>query len=199
MTKPLTYAISSGEATDSNFEAARLRLIEQASMLAENSVTYFQIREKQLAASNLYSLATDVCRVLEGSQTRLLINDRSDIAASVGAFGIHLASNSLSAKLVKKCFGDKLAIFVSTHTTDEIGRAVDDGADAVVFGPVFPTPGKSETIGIEGLREAVLQNNNVPIIALGGIDAENCGMVMRAGATGVAGIRSFSDPSLVGS
>jgi thiamine-phosphate diphosphorylase len=192
MSQPISYAISSGEATDQDFETARIRITDQAKMLAEYRVSYFQIREKRLSASNLYRLAEDTVRRLEGSSTRLLINDRADIAAAVGAFGIHLTETSLPAKMVKQSFGDNLAIFVSTHSSKQIRDAELAGASVAVFGPIFPTPGKSQLAGLEKLSFAV-KETNLPVLALGGVDDENFYSVMDVGAAGVAGIRIFAD------
>lgn len=196
MTVPFTYAISSGVATDSNFEGSRSRLIEQVKMLAVHEVSFFQIREKNLSARNLHTLAADCARVLENTGTRLLVNDRADIAASVGAFGVHLASNSLPVNVVRDGFGNKLAVFVSTHSSNEVENAFAAGAGAVVFGPIFPTPGKSDLVGLDKLR-AITESSEVPVIAIGGFDHENCRSAINAGAAGIAGIRAFADAESV--
>lgn len=190
MIRPLLYAISSGDASDLEFDRSRTRIIQQAKMLAEQRVTYFQIREKRLSGRNLYELSDRVASVLRDSETRLLINDRADIAVAVGAYGVHLTSSSLPIEAVRSSFGTSIAIFVSTHTIDEVRNAAD--ADAIVYGPVFSTPGKPNVVGIEGLRD-VVKVSKVPVLALGGIDAENCRSVLEAGAAGVAAIRAFVD------
>lgn len=192
MSRPISYAISSGEATDQDFETARIRITDQAEMLAEHRVSYFQIREKRLSASNLHRLAEDTVRRLKRSSTRLLINDRADIAATVGAFGVHLTETSLPAKMVKQGFGENLAIFVSTHSSQQIREAELAGASMVVFGPVFPTPGKLQLAGLEKLTVAV-KESKLPVLALGGVDNENFYSVIDVGASGVAGIRTFAD------
>jgi len=160
-------------------------------MLSDLGVSHFQIREKNLSASNLYKLSGEVAKVLRDTATRLFINDRADIALAIGAYGVHLTGNSMSAKLVRQTYGSSLSVFVSTHGIGEVMQARNANADAVVFGPVFSTPGKSEAVGIEALTATVEGSTELPIIALGGIDHNNCRSVLEAGAAGVAGIRCF--------
>lgn len=195
---PITYAISSGEAADSDLESSSKRIVDQARMLARFEVSHFQIREKRLSASNLYKLSLEVAGALSGSRTRLLINDRADIAMAIGAYGVHLASNSLPIEYVRRSFGTEFNVFVSTHSIDDVRRAAIAGADAVVFGPIFSTPAKSEFVGLVGLENAVNEQFGIPIIALGGVDSENCRSAINAGASGVAGIRAFADHDSVG-
>jgi len=191
--RPITYAITEGRAVDLNFEQSSNAIVEQARMLSDLGVSHFQIREKNLSASNLYKLSVNVANVLRDTETQLLINDRADIAVAIGAYGVHLATNSMPAKLVRQTFGSRVSIFVSTHNTDEVYKAIEAEAEAAVFGPIFSTPGKSDLIGIRTLETVVSDATVFPIIALGGIDHNNCRSVIEAGAAGVAGIRCFAD------
>ena len=146
----------------------------------------------------LYSLAAGVAGITRGSQTQLLINDRSDVAAAAGAHGVHLASDSLSPAVVRSAFGDDFLIGVSTHSAAEALAAREGGADFVVFGPVFVTPSKQqygEPQGLKELEQVASTLDAFPVLALGGVTVERVSDCLQAGAGGVASISMFSDPS----
>ncbi len=132
----------------------------------------------------------------QGSATRLLVNDRADIARAAGADGVHLTTQSLSASVVRRCFGSELLVGVSTHSLAEVCAAESEGADFAVFGPVFETPSKARyggPLGLTRLAEAARTVAPFPVIALGGVTRDNASECLRAGARGVAGIRLFAD------
>lgn len=152
-----------------------------------------QIREPDLAARDLYFLTKAVTERLRGRGTRVLVNDRADIAASVGA-GVHLTTRSLTAEVVRAAFGPDILIGVSTHNQQEAQAAERGGADFIVFGPVFETPAKAkygEPVGPAALHR-VAADSNIPVIALGGINPTNCQQALDAGAAGIAGISMFT-------
>jgi thiamine-phosphate pyrophosphorylase len=195
----LIYLITSGEttqATNVRSEAfARLLALTTAAVRAR--VPLIQLREKNLKASILYELTTRAARLTRGSATRLLVNDRADIARAARADGVHLATRSLEARIVRRAFGNEFLIGVSTHTLSEALEARDHGADFATFGPVFETPSKrayGEPVGLEKLDEAARALSPFPLIALGGITLENAPQAIRAGASGIAAIRLLSDP-----
>ena len=100
-----------------------------------------QIRERDLSAKDLFLLARRVARSARSHNARLLINDRADVAASLGA-GVHLTARSMKAEVVRKAFGPEMLIGVSTHSMKEALEAESGGADFIVFGPVFETVSK---------------------------------------------------------
>jgi len=156
-----------------------------------------QLREKNLTTNVLYELAALSVEITRGTETRLVINDRADVARAAGADGVHLAVNSLAVRVVRRAFGPDFLIGVSTHSFAEAQLARDGGADFAVFGPVFDTPSKRAygvPLGLESLREAAQKLSPFPLIALGGITNENAPDALRAGAFGVAAIRLFSEP-----
>ena len=170
-------------------------------MLIETAVaarlSLIQLREKNLSASALYELTRRAAVLTAQSSTRLLVNDRADIAMAAGADGVHLTSHSLETGVVRATFGEEFLIGVSTHSIEEARRARDGGADFAVYGPIFETPAKSALglpLGVDNLREAALALNPFCLIALGGITPENAALSFEAGAIGVAAIRTFSDP-----
>jgi thiamine-phosphate pyrophosphorylase len=172
-------------------------LVESA-VLAK--VDLVQLREKNLTARALYELAARAADLTRGTSTRLLVNDRADLARAANASGVHLTTQSLDTAVVRRSFGDDFLIGVSTHNVDEVSSARNAEADFVVFGPLFATPSKQsygEPVGLERLRQAVSQVAPFPVLALGGIGLGEVSECFRAGAAGIAGIGLFSDRSRV--
>jgi thiamine-phosphate pyrophosphorylase len=164
----------------------------EAAVAAEISLV--QLREKSLSARVLYELATRAAATTRGTATRLLVNDRFDIARAAGADGVQLTTHSLPAKVVRSICGDDFLIGVSTHSLEEGFNARAEGADFIVFGPVFETPSKQvygEPQGLDKLREVTKALEGLPVIAIGGINRENADECYRAGAAGIAAIRLF--------
>jgi thiamine-phosphate pyrophosphorylase len=151
------------------------------------------VREKDLSAKDLYALTADLRELTRKTGTLLIVNDRIDVALATRADGVHLGWQSLPVERVREIVGPDRLIGVSTHSADEARRSRDAGADYVTFGPVFATPSKEglvEPQGLEGVRRAA-ENLRIPLVGLGGIDPANAADVLRAGADGVAAIRSL--------
>lgn len=147
-----------------------------------------QLREKDLGGRALLELARALRAVTAAAGVRLYINDRVDVALAVGADGVHLGGRSLAVPDVR-ALAPTLSIAVSTHTRAEVEAAAAARADFAVFGPVFATPSKPGFhTGVGPLKEVVALG--VPVLALGGVDAENARSCILAGASGVACIRS---------
>lgn len=147
-----------------------------------------QLREKDLGGRDLLALARALRSVTAEAGAALFINDRVDVALAVGADGVHLGRTSLSISDVRG-LAPRLQIGCSTHTWDDVADAAAARADFVVFGPVFATPSKPNfVVGIAELRQVV--SLGIPVLALGGIDAQNAYSCAVAGASGVACIRS---------
>jgi thiamine-phosphate pyrophosphorylase len=196
--KPISYLITSGQTTAAttsstkNFQAI-LQLIEAA--VAAN-IDLIQVREKNLTTKVLYELVAGAAEVTRSTATKLLVNDRTDVAASAGADGVHLTTQSLPASVVRKSFGDDFLIGVSAHSLAEAREARDARADFVVFGPVFPTPSKEKygpPMGLEQLKHVCAALTGFPVLAIGGVTEDNFPDCLNAGAQGVAAIRMFSD------
>lgn len=188
--KPIIYPITSGV---SKTPDDVLPLIEAA---VAAKVPLFQIREKSLPPRVLYELVECAARITHGTGTRLLVNDRSDVARAAGAAGVHLTTQSLPAAVVRKIYGPEFLIGVSTHSLDEARVAQLGGADFVVFGPVFETESKrvfGEPVGLEALAAVTRELPDFPVLAIGGLTVENAGECFAAGASGVAAIRLLND------
>jgi thiamine-phosphate pyrophosphorylase len=153
-------------------------------------VDMIQIREKDLPARELVELVCQVRDLASGTQTRILVNDRLDVAIATGIQGVHLPANGLPNASVRP---HVRLLGVSTHTLQEAINAERAHSDFIVFGPIFDTPGKT-AVGIEALREITSQVK-IPVLAIGGITPENSKQVLAAGAAGIAGIRLFQQPT----
>jgi thiamine-phosphate pyrophosphorylase len=195
---PASYLVSPGATTPETTPAGEdfRRVLALVRAAVEARVDLIQLREKLLRPRVLYELAARSADITRATGTRLLVNDRADIASACGADGVHLAARSLEARVVRESFGSEFLIGISTHTLEEATAARDGGADLIVFGPVFDTPSKREfgsPAGLARLREVARAVAPLPVFAIGGITRENAPQVIRAGARGVAAIRLFGD------
>lgn len=192
--KPITYLITRGEATSENFASAKGQILDIISLAVDEGVSMIQIREKQLSAHLLCGLTESVVAITRHSPTKVLVNDRADIALACGADGVHLTADSIPAKVIRGVFPEGFLIGSSTHSLEDINASIVDGVDFVVPAPVYPTPGKGEPIGLERLTKMISSTAPFPVLALGGVDMTNYGDVLSAGASGFAAIRAMNDP-----
>lgn len=152
-----------------------------------------QLREKDLGAGALRSLAREVLAVTRPAGAVLLINDRVDVALAVQADGVHLAGHSLPAAEARALLGPDRYLAASTHDLAEATAALTGGCNFVTFGPVFPTPSKTHygpPVGLQRLREACAALTPFPLFALGGVEPNNAAECRTAGAAGVSVIRA---------
>jgi len=166
-------------------------LLAHAARAVAGGVDMIQVREKDLAALELLDLVCRVRDIAAGTRCKVLVNGRLDVALVAGIDGVHLPGDGLPAAQVRP---HVRMLGVSTHTVDEAIQAERDGADYIVFGPVFETPGKI-AVGVEALRR-VAEAVRIPVLAIGGITVGNTEAVLHAGAAGVAGIRMFGSGSI---
>ncbi len=199
LSKPILYLITRG-ATDetTTMESAEFhQLLGQFSAAITAGIQLIQIREKRLTARVLFELTSRAVSITQGTATRVLVNDRADVAAAAGADGVHLTTQSLEATVVRQAFGERLLIGSSTHSVEEARRARDAGADFIVFGPVFESTAKKKygpPVGLQALTGVARKLAPFPVIALGGISIKNAAECLCAGASGIAGISLFSEP-----
>lgn len=165
-------------------------LLALAREAARAGVDRVQVREKDLGGRALRALVGDVVAATEGTTTRVLVNGRPDVAVAAGAHGIQLPEDGLPVSATKRAFPG-LEVGASRHSVEGARRAEDEGADFVLLGPIFATPGKEErALGVGPLSEAA-RRLRIPVHAVGGIDPENARLVREAGAAGLAAIRVF--------
>ena len=185
-------------------------LTQKIEEIAGAGVDWVQIREKDLTAGELASLTQKSLRIAARSSaksscaTRILVNDRLDVAVAERAGGVHLGEKSLpvayakrlvESALRKRAVDKSFLIGVSCHSLEAAQAAPHDGADYLFFGPVFPTPSKAsygEPQGLTRLAE-LCRSVSIPVLAIGGITPENANSCLQAGAAGLAAIRLFQD------
>jgi thiamine-phosphate pyrophosphorylase len=202
LSKPILCLITRGAstATTTRDSPECQQILAQVSGAVAAGIELIQLREKCLTARVLFELVEQSAALTHGSATRLLVNDRADIAAAAGAGGVHLTTRSIDAKTIRRTFGDNLLIGSSTHSLAEAEIARAGGADFVVFGPVFATPSKENFGSPTGLGELERVAKDLapfPVLALGGVDVTNAHDCLRAGASGIAGISLFQDPDRI--
>jgi thiamine-phosphate diphosphorylase len=150
-------------------------------------VTVFQYRHKRGTRRAIYEASLSLARTAREANALFLVNDHADIAFAVDADGVHLGQEDLPIEQARKILGSGKLIGISTHSSEQAGEAERSGADYIGFGPLFPTATKDagETQGLQRLSH-IRQSVSLPVIAIGGINRENAGDVIRAGADGVA-------------
>jgi thiamine-phosphate pyrophosphorylase len=198
LSKPISYLITNGLMTVAPSTEDFTRLLELISAAVDARISLIQLREKSMSARALYELTARAAELTAGTETKLLVNDRADIARAAGAAGVHLTSRSLPAAIVRAAFGAEFLIGVSTHSLAEARRARDEGADFAVLGPVFETISKrsyGDPLGLAKFKEAASELAPFPVLALGGVSLENARDCLQAGAAGIAGISLFDEPS----
>lgn len=173
----------------------RSALIAQVVRLARDGVDYVQLREKDMSEADLVALAQAAGQAIRqnGQHTSLLLNGTPSLAQWARADGVHLSSTNFAQNLQTH---HGLLVSASCHTLADVRRA-REFADLALFGPVFEKRVQGEEVaagsGIDMLREACKVAGDMPVLALGGVDAANTELCMAAGAAGVAGIRLFAD------
>jgi thiamine-phosphate pyrophosphorylase len=158
-----------------------------------SGVDMVQIREKDLAVRDLLALCRRVIALPNRGRSKIIINDRADVALACGADGIHLPNDSISPGALRRIVPPRFTIGVSCHTPEAVVRAAAEGADFVVYGPVFTPLSKATSapaVGLDSLR-ATVRLVDIPVLALGGMTFLNARLCIAAGAAGIAGISLF--------
>ncbi len=184
----IIYLITDGEITGENYAKTSRKTLDLIKRAVAAKISLIQIREKQLSTKLVFELALQAAKITKKSTTKLLINDRADIALAVNADGVHLTANSLSAEIIRANFPRDFIIGVSTHSLEKAEIAKNQGADFATFSPIFHSPNKGAPVGLDALREVCTKLKPFPIIALGGIDETNYHEVLQI-ADGFAAIR----------
>lgn len=154
-----------------------------------------QLRERDLPTSELLRLAQQIRAITSQRAVSLIINDRVDLMLALNLDGVHLRANSLPVAVVRRMAGADRLIGLSTHSLAEVRQANRDGADYVVFGPIFDTPSKRQfgsPVGLEQLAEAC-SLSAIPVFAIGGVTGASAPDVLRAWSHGIAVIGSILD------
>jgi thiamine-phosphate pyrophosphorylase len=174
------------------------RLCDEA---IDAGIDLIQIRERDLEAGMLRDLAGRVASRARGTMTRVVVNDRADVALASGASGVHLRSDGPSVARVRALgglsgsSGSPWIVGRSVHASAEAAASAD--ADYLLFGTVFPSASKgagAPVAGVPALRDAVAASGATPVLAIGGITPAAVAACRAAGAAGVAAIGVFLPP-----
>jgi thiamine-phosphate pyrophosphorylase len=152
-----------------------------------------QLRERDLSAKELVTLAGEVQAMMASRRAHFLINDRIDVALALAGVGVHLRSNSLPVPVARQLLGSGRLLGVSVHGVEEAMQAESQGADYIVLGPIYETPSKrmfGPPLGIHTLEKAC-SLVRIPIIGIGGVTAARAREMRCAGAFGAAVITAI--------
>ena len=155
-----------------------------------------QVRERDLDGGPLLRLVQRCVAATRGTRARVLVNDRLDVALAARADGVHLRSDSMSARRARSIAPAGFVIGRSVHDVDAARRAADEGVDYLLFGTVFETaskPGRAPA-GVGALAR-VAEATRIPVLAVGGVSVDRASMLKQAGAAGLAAIGLFNDPA----
>jgi thiamine-phosphate pyrophosphorylase len=166
--------------------------------LVRGGIRWLLLREKDLEDRPLADLAGR-CRELAGGGALVMISGRADLCRAAGLAGVHLPAHGPPTARVRSILGDGALIGRSTHTQAEVELAAAEGADYVVFGPVFPPLSKPAAGAAQGLEAlATAARASIPVYALGGLTLDRLEAVAATGAAGAAGITLFTDAARIG-
>ncbi len=175
--------------TDGTASSDESLWLRRLALWMERGVEIIQIRERDLEARQLAELTRKVLALPHQCGTRILINDRADVAMATGADGVHLRDGSVSPRLFAR---DGFMVSATCHAPRAISSL--DGADLILLAPVFnplSKPPDRPPLGLEGIRAACALTR-IRVLGLGGITTENQQECLDAGASGIAGISYFT-------
>jgi thiamine-phosphate pyrophosphorylase len=178
-----------------SLDEARRCLLDQARYAVDAGVDLVQVRERDLEAADLSRLVTEILGVTRGTGTRVVVNDRLDVALACGAGGVHLRRDSVPVAAARQMAPAGFLIGRSVHRVDDVHGAA--GADYLVAGTVFPSaskPGTNRWLGVDGLR-SIAAAARAPVLAIGGVTADRMEALAAAGAAGFAAIGLFMPSS----
>lgn len=177
-------------------ERAGAALIRRVAAAARAGMHLIQIRERDMSDGELLTLVMQAVEAVRGTRTRILVNDRVDVAMVAGAHGVHLRADSAPARRVRRVAPPSFLIGRSVHTRDEISQVCAEGdVDYLLFGTVFETASKPNLpqAGVAGLADAVDAAKGVPVLGVGGMTLDTVGQLHQTGCAGFAAIGQFAD------
>lgn len=168
--------------------------------MASAGLQWIQVRAKGVSGASVHSLLESCCRAVAGNGVTLWINDRVDLAALLPVDGVHLGQHDLPPAAARSVIPPGTLVGASTHDLSQVATAsADPAVDVIAFGPIFPTTGKQRpdpVVGIDLLLEA-RRLTDKPLLAIGGIDEDNLGAVLAAGADCAVVLSALSRGDLV--
>jgi thiamine-phosphate pyrophosphorylase len=180
------------------------RLVQAIAAAAAGGVDLVQLRERDLPDRDLLAFAEACVSATAGTRTRVVVNERLDVALAAGAAGVHLRAESVPSAEVRRLAPREFLIGRSVHTRAEAAAEARQGAcDYLVFGPILPSGSKPpghQSVGFEALAEvcravtlaAPAGGPGMPVLAIGGLSAADAEAVLSAGGGGMAAIGLFA-------
>lgn len=165
----------------------RQSLYQQVESALKGGVTCVQLREKELRDDDFLREAMEIAALCRQYHVPLFINDNVEVAIQCHADGIHVGQDDMSVSHVRAKVGDDMMIGVSVHSVEEATEAVQNGADCLGVGAMFSTSTKTDVdvLSKETLRD-ICASVDIPVVAIGGINASNIGQLSGTGVDGVA-------------
>jgi len=179
-------------------ELSGLSHFDQVCSFIDAGCRLVQIRGKKESSDSLFEAVAKSLKAAEGTGTKVVVNDRVDIAIAAGAHGVHLGQDDLPPKQARKLLGEKAIIGYSTHSVDQARVAANLPVDYIAIGPIFGTRTKENpdpVVGLTGLEHVRKAISGFPLVAIGGINISNIAEVIAAGADSAAIIGDLYAPS----
>ena len=168
------------------------RLVDQVEEAIQGGVTFVQIREKDLDPEKFLEEAEELKVLCEKYKVPFVINDNVEIAAEIGADGVHVGQSDMEAGDVRAKLGPDKIIGVSAQTVEQALLAEKHGADYLGVGAVFATGSKDDAKEVEHeTLKAICEAVKIPVIAIGGITKENVRELAGSGICGIAVISAI--------
>jgi thiamine-phosphate pyrophosphorylase len=166
-------------------------VVEVAAAAIRGGADVIQLRDKTGATRSLITEASRLLPLARAAGIPLILNDRADVAAAIGADGVHLGQDDLPIAEARRILAPPKLIGLSTHSLEQALAAEPQRPDYIGIGPIFPTPTKPSygSVGAELIGQA-RAHVSLPRVCIGGIDRENIHQVLEAGATCVAVVRA---------
>jgi thiamine-phosphate pyrophosphorylase len=172
-------------------------IVDQVRLAVDAGIDLVQIRERDLDGGVLARLVDAVLAVTRGSSTRVVVNDRLDVALACGADGVHLREDSIPVSAARRLAPSPFLVGRSVHSVEAARSSA--GADYLIAGSIFPTASKGgapASLGLDGLR-AIVHAAPAPVLAIGGVTLDKIDAIRATGAAGIAAIGLFAAESLV--
>ena len=192
---PLTCLVTDRRRLEAGLDGERpagQRLVDVARQAVAAGADLIQIRERDLDTADLAALVEAIVAIARGSRTRVVVNDRLDVALACGADGVHLRADSIPPARARSIAPPGFLVGRSVHDREE-AAAHAAAVDYLIAGTVFPTASKPSTdrlLGVSGLTE-IVRAVPVPVLAIGGVTIERVPEIAATGAAGIAGIGLF--------
>ena len=153
--------------------------------LLSGGADIIQLRAKGIPLETIFAAAKKIIPLCKSAGIPFILNDFPEMAVALGADGVHIGQDDGAIADVRKIVGEEMIIGRSTHSLSQAKQALEDRADYIGFGPLFPTPTKKgrPAIGLEEVSKMEAEvGKHIPAFCIGGIKPDNLGLVLSSGA-----------------